>query len=179
MLASPLGVPAADSASAEGALAAAVGARGLATRAWAAAWTAGLTPHRFIRLSGPLGRRICQAYIDAEFVPEADREGLGAYLYHTAVGAPSGEASLRPLLHRALFVKRPLVHRLHELSVPVVFVYGEQDWMDSSHAAALLPTLRVPGRLAIVPRAGHQLFVDNPGGFNAAVTHGLAGLGAA
>ena len=100
----------------------------------------------------------------------------------------------------------------------MLFLYGENDWMDSSSATAVLPSLQacmrgagrscaimararcgcrcacvcllfvctgkcvrvdrtqVPARLKIVPRAGHQLFVDNPTDFNAAVRDGLAEL---
>lgn len=48
--------------------------------------------------------------------------------------------------------------------------------MDSSHAREVLPSLKVPSRLLIVPDAGHQLFIDNPDAFNALLLEGVEAL---
>ena len=50
----------------------------------------------------------------------------------------------------------------------VTFLYGSHDWMDHRHADRLLPALHAAGveaEVLVVPKAGHQVFLDNADGF--------------
>ena len=54
----------------------------------------------------------------------------------------------------------------------VTFAYGSHDWMDHRHADRLLPKLRAAGvtsEVLVVPKAGHQVFLDNADGFCSAL----------
>ncbi|CAK4094915.1 unnamed protein product [Aphanomyces euteiches] len=49
-----------------------------------------------------------------------------------------------------------------------VAIYGEDgnDWMNSAHAAKIIPGLPQHTVLHKIPSAGHQVFMDNPQEFN-------------
>lgn len=53
--------------------------------------------------------------------------------------------------------------------MPTTFLYGSTDWMDFKHALNVAPSLRVPVKVAVVDKAGHHLYLDNPEGFNHAL----------
>ncbi|KNE70853.1 hypothetical protein AMAG_20189 [Allomyces macrogynus ATCC 38327] len=66
----------------------------------------------------------------------------------------------------------PLKYRLAPLfgRVPVRFVYGDVDWMDSKHAVEVVkeaaPEMDVEKVVRVVAGAGHQVFLDNPQAFD-------------
>lgn len=54
--------------------------------------------------------------------------------------------------------------------MPITFIYGGKgDWMNSGHGKRVVAGLRARGKddveCLIVPRAGHQLILENPKGF--------------
>jgi pimeloyl-ACP methyl ester carboxylesterase len=53
----------------------------------------------------------------------------------------------------------------------VLFLDGEYDWMSPEIPQALVNDKKLPegSEVVFIPDAGHQLFLDNPDGFNAAV----------
>mmetsp|Transcript_93499 Transcript_93499/g.250512 ORF Transcript_93499/g.250512 Transcript_93499/m.250512 type:complete len:366 (+) Transcript_93499:26-1123(+) len=145
----------------------------MASRAWylrwaLSLWERGWTPHGFIR-SGPWGHYFLSQYVTRRFPDNdhIDKPAMLAYLYSTwTEGADSGEYAMPAILKPGAWAKRPLCERLGALKVPSVdFIYGQTDWMDHRHAekvaqAGLGPRMSVK----LVQNAGHQLFVDNPGG---------------
>lgn len=71
-------------------------------------------------------------------------------------------------------VQVPLCHRiphLHE-DIPITFIYGRHDWMDAG-AAKLVKTEAIANKkqcnVHIVNECGHQLYIENPDGFNQVV----------
>jgi pimeloyl-ACP methyl ester carboxylesterase len=59
--------------------------------------------------------------------------------------------------------------RLAELTVPVLLVVGEYDIWPTCTAVCELATLLQNAELAVLPRAGHFLWVDDPATFVATV----------
>lgn len=99
------------------------------------------------------------------------------YFYHIAAGRGSGEYALRHLLAPGAYAHAPLEGRLHELQVPLTFIYGEHDWMKPEHAVRVCEQLRqeraprVPHDLSVevIADAGHFVFMDQPELFNKAL----------
>ncbi|KAK9917093.1 hypothetical protein WJX75_000828 [Coccomyxa subellipsoidea] len=138
-------------------------------------WDAGATPGAVIRSLGPWGPSLIQKYARNRF-----REGMGLsqaevaafeeYFYHIMAARGSGEHALRHLLAPFARAKHPLEGRLHDLKVPVSFIYGDSDWMEPAagqrvaravleHRGRLSPT---DGEVDLVERAGHYAFLDQP-----------------
>ncbi|CAN0390481.1 unnamed protein product [Pylaiella littoralis] len=139
-------------------------------------WAKGITPGDVVRTMGPLGYRMMMGYSNRRFQDaEFDKRALGDYLYHNlAATQGSGERALSRLLKPGAWAISPLKHRLPKVdpSVPVHFIFGDRDWMDSTAAQELVDSAEANGTgqkitISKVQNAGHQLFLDNPRGFNA------------
>jgi cardiolipin-specific phospholipase len=90
-------------------------------------------------------------------------------MYHMTADVGSGEYALGTLMRPGAWAKEPLHDRLPELSMPVTFVYGSDDWMDHRHAEDASMRMRVPVKIIRVPDSGHQLYLEQPEAFNKAV----------
>eukprot|EP00884_Botryococcus_braunii_P004708 jgi/Botrbrau1/14238/Bobra.0381s0002.2 len=138
-------------------------------------WDAGVTPGSVIRSLGPWGPGVIQRYVRNRF-----REGTGLsveeasrferYFYHIMAAKGSGEFALSHLLAPFAWARHPLEGRLHELRVPVSFIYGETDWMDPKTGQRVCKAIRDSRgplsesdlQVSIVPDAGHYPFLDQP-----------------
>lgn len=142
-------------------------------------WAKGITPGDIVRFAGPLGYKLMMGYSHRRFHTDAefDRDAMGDYLYHNVASTHgSGERALSQLLKPGAWAFSPLLHRLPKIdqSIPVYFLFGDRDWMDSTAPTKLkadAEAMATGQRITIeeVPNAGHQLFLDNPQGFNAAL----------
>lgn len=108
-------------------------------------------------------------------------EVLGEFLYGTWMGGGPAERVVQELLLPGAWARRPLHGRIPRLQIPKIsFVYGSVDWMDASAGQKVVDAYSETGEVqrrrrigfevergevAIVDRAGHQLFVDHPGNF--------------
>jgi len=129
-----------------------------------------ITPMYFVRFLGPLSFIITDKVIRFRFgdtVKGCELGALAAYLYHLAVGPPSGELALPLLLAPGAHPHRPLSPLLGKIELPTVFIYGEHDWMDCAggkKAVQLLQENHKDAQYFILPEAGHQLMFENPQG---------------
>jgi len=151
-----------------------------------ALWSRNVTPQQLIRMVGATrGRRNVQRALRARMpqLPESSVGVLADYLYHITVGDPSGEFAMNSLLEpvaspevMGVFAREPLQHIMQEQrpgSVSSIKVlYGDQDWMRPNETSAResLKALQkttdiVDADVAIVPRAGHHLYMENPKDF--------------
>ena len=71
--------------------------------------------------------------------------------------------SIRCLAHilaPGAHARLPMVDRMHELKIPVTFVYGDHDWMDPAGGAKSVENMKAAGnpdgRLYVVTGAGHH-----------------------
>ncbi|GFR44731.1 hypothetical protein Agub_g6057, partial [Astrephomene gubernaculifera] len=162
--------------------------RGQVFRALMWGWEAGLTPGALIRGLGPWGQSIVFKYVANRFshhgegLSPREVEVFREYFYSIAALPGSGEYALRHLLAPGAWAHAPLEERLHELRVPVTFIYGKHDWMRPEHAVRLCERLRAqrppsaPHDLAvqIIEDAGHFVFLDQPELFDKALTSVVA-----
>ncbi|GAX75111.1 hypothetical protein CEUSTIGMA_g2555.t1 [Chlamydomonas eustigma] len=152
------------------------------------AWEKGVTPGSVIRTLGPLGPRLIDGYVSNRFrqhgQPLNDNEYniFKRYFYQIIAAPGSGEYALRHLLAPGAWAHAPLEHRLHELTVPVTFIYGEEDWMQPKHAVKLCerlkeersPKVESDLKVEIIPNAGHFVFLEQPQLFDRAVLDACA-----
>ncbi|RMZ79509.1 hypothetical protein DV737_g3348, partial [Chaetothyriales sp. CBS 132003] len=162
-------------------------------------WDANISPFSFVRLSGPLGPRLVSGWTSRRFshLPRDEALALHDYAYSLFRMRGSGEYALAYILAPGAFARSPLIRRVQGLGrqtlangerengVPVVFMYGENDWMDinGGHAAKkkmdavrekVLETKSAAARaqdrgeakVVVIPKAGHHLYLDNPDAFN-------------
>jgi cardiolipin-specific phospholipase len=152
-----------------------------------AAWHLNVTPQRVLRwtstVSQTWGRDLIYKYISLRFassiVDEQERERFARYLHAISVAPGSAEFAMNTLMYPGAWARAPLMDRLKMLSpkVPVVFLYGDHDWMNPIHAQELIQKSRAQGHeqmlLEIVPNSGHYLFIENPANFNEVFLHAL------
>jgi len=121
--------------------------RGQLYRMAVAAWNGGLTPGAMIRAGGPLGRRVVEGYTRNRFkrhghhLTEEEVAAFEKYMYHVVAAPGSGEFALNKILEPFAYPRAPLEDRMHELKVPVTFIYGSHDWMDPKAAARVCDSL--------------------------------------
>ncbi|GMH32785.1 hypothetical protein BSKO_00619 [Bryopsis sp. KO-2023] len=150
--------------------------RGQAWRTFSFLWNVGATPQMAIRGLGPWGRKLVGGYVNRRFTqgehftPE-EASSMEDYFYHITASRGSGEFGLRHIMAPFAWGKAPLEDRLAELKVPVMFIYGESDWMDPSaamRACKRMERARGPPQNAcdrsvrVLPTAGHFVFLDQP-----------------
>ncbi|KAI8866821.1 alpha/beta-hydrolase, partial [Ramicandelaber brevisporus] len=134
-------------------------------------WENNVTPQSIVRMLGPLGPKLVNYYVSHfRFLSEGEHEDLTSYMYHVTANRGSGEYALSSILLPLAYSRSPLEPRITEpgsLKMPVSFVYGSHDWMDSRAAYRVRNTMPA-GQVEVVtiPRAGHNLFLDNPDVFN-------------
>jgi abhydrolase domain-containing protein 5 len=152
-----------------------------------AAWNSGITPGAMVRAGGPLGKKIVEGYTRNRFkrqghhLNEEEVSAFEKYMYHVVAAPGSGEFALNKILEPFAYPRAPLENRMHELKVPVTFIYGSNDWMDPKAAARVCASLenettRVATngqnvltaqdrKVLFTPNAGHYPYIDQPGAF--------------
>ncbi|KXN68696.1 alpha/beta-hydrolase [Conidiobolus coronatus NRRL 28638] len=131
-------------------------------------WERNYTPQWIIRLAGPYGPELVGKYVFRRFTHLQDQEqhNLRDYIYHIASMSGSGEYAFGTILSVGAFACKPLISRFNKLTVPTFFIYGDCDWMDHTHALKAQHLIKAKSEVYLVPNAGHQLFLENPGFFN-------------
>jgi cardiolipin-specific phospholipase len=157
-------------------------------------WDSGVTPMTLLRGCGPCGAVCVRASLRGRAsrwlletpLPPATLAALGTWLFHQLCAPPSGEAALAALLAPGAWAREPLLPRLRAAvaagalppTVPVLWLYGDYDWMSFSAGEEAAGALRAAGwRFAEckqVRRAGHHLYLEAPTETNAAVLHAAA-----
>lgn len=168
-------------------------------------WDANVSPFSIVRLAGPLGPRFVSGWTSRRFnhLPPDEKEALHHYSYALFRQKGSGEYVLPYLLAPGAYARSPVINRIHEVGrqvitpatdtapavretgLPIVFMYGENDWMDvaGGYAAEEKVKQRVvkalmhgteeekrnergSAKVLVVRKAGHHLYLDNPDQFN-------------
>ncbi|KAK4192410.1 putative cardiolipin-specific deacylase, mitochondrial [Podospora australis] len=175
-------------------------------------WDANVSPFSIVRLAGPLGPRFVSGWTARRFnhLPADEKEALHSYSYALFRQRGSGEYALPYLLAPGAYARSPVINRIQdvgrqmikpetetepavkETGFPIVFMYGENDWMDVAGGYAAEEKLKArivkaltqgteeekknengSAKVLVVRKAGHHLYVDNPNEFNDLVTKEL------
>ncbi|OMJ09625.1 putative cardiolipin-specific deacylase, mitochondrial [Smittium culicis] len=95
-----------------------------------------------------------------------EMKALSQYMYHVSAQKGSGEYSLGILLKPFAFARIPLITRLHNLTMPTYFIYGDRDWMDVNAGISASKSMKNHTQFYLVSNAGHNMHIDNPREFN-------------
>lgn len=131
-------------------------------------WEEGWSPFQVVRATGIWGPMLVGKYSSRRFIGlgKDDTRAMHEYILNITLMKGSGEYCISHLLAPGAHARRPMVDRIHELKIPVTFVYGDSDWMDPKGGAEAVENLRKAGngqgKMYIVPHAGHHLYLDNP-----------------
>jgi cardiolipin-specific phospholipase len=172
-------------------------------------WDANVSPFSIVRMAGPLGPRFVSGWTSRRFnhLPADEKEALHTYSYSLFRQKGSGEYVLPYLLAPGAYARSPVINRIQdvgrqvvppatsnsppgtpavrETGLPIVFMYGENDWMDVAGGYAAEEKLKQravqallhgtdeekrrengSAKVLVVRNAGHHLYLDNPDQFN-------------
>ncbi|KAL8693751.1 MAG: hypothetical protein Q9218_001496 [Villophora microphyllina] len=175
-------------------------------------WDANISPFSIVRWSGPLGPRFVSGWTSRRFshLPPDEAQALHTYAYTLFKQRGSGEYALSYILAPGAFARSPLIRRIHgvgrqmislngtstssvavaqqkrENGVPVVLMYGENDWMDIAGGYAAEQKMneekerilqnattkerkndRGSAKCLVIKKAGHHLYLEGWEEFNA------------
>ncbi|KAI8320295.1 alpha/beta-hydrolase [Martensiomyces pterosporus] len=142
-------------------------------------WERNFAPQWLIRTAGPFGHRLINRYVSRfTWLSERERGDLAAYTYHISALPGSSEYALGDILKPGAFARRPLVNRLAGMAVPTVFMYGANDWVDYKGGEEAMRRMGsgIATRLYRIPKAGHNLHLENPDDFNKALIREMADM---
>jgi len=139
-------------------------------------WEANFSPFMFVRIPF-VGPKFASGWTTRRFsqLPSVEQETLSEYAYQIFRLKGSGEFALAYLLAPGAYARRPLMERVKGLRGDgvlkrVSWIYGSYDWMDvdaGKEASELLEEdLDLVSQVHVVERAGHNVHLDNPEGFN-------------
>ncbi|KAI0742130.1 alpha/beta-hydrolase [Irpex lacteus] len=135
-------------------------------------WEEGWSPFQLVRTMGVWAPMMVGKYSSRRFIGLGmeDTNAMHEYILNITLAKGSGEYCISHLLAPGAHARRPMVDRIHDVKVPVTFVYGDQDWMDPAGGTASIERLRQAGngkgRMYIIPHAGHHVYLDNPKAMN-------------
>ena len=97
------------------------------------------------------------------------------YCFYSAQVKSTTEKVINSVLQFGAFARRPLVDELPKLEMDTIFLYGENDWMDTKAGLEASKSLKESNQdiytnVHIIGKAGHQLFIENPTDFNKVMT---------
>jgi cardiolipin-specific phospholipase len=137
-------------------------------------WEANFSPFTFVRLPivGPKFASAWTALRFANLPTDDEQETLSQYAYQIFRLRGSGEYALAYLLAPGAYARRPLMERVKQLQndsvlKKITWIYGSYDWMDvdaGREAAERLGDIKTD--VVVVEKAGHNVHLDNPEGFN-------------
>ncbi|KAI4162484.1 MAG: hypothetical protein LQ342_003899 [Letrouitia transgressa] len=180
-------------------------------------WDANISPFSLVRWTGPFGPRFVSGWTSRRFshLPSNEAQALHNYAYSLFRLRGSGEYALAYILAPGAFARSPLIRRIHgvgrqpiasassssssvqetkrENGIPIVFMYGENDWMDIAGGyAAKQKILEEKERLLksaddderrsdngsskciMIKKAGHHLYLDGWEEFNKVMREEMA-----
>lgn len=171
-------------------------------------WDANVSPFSIVRWSGPLGPRFVSGWTSRRFshLPPDEAETLHQYAYSLFKQRGSGEYALAYILAPGAFARSPLLRRIQgvgrqplprapdadattpqpkETGIPVVMMYGENDWMDIAGGYAAEQKIKEEkekvlkglsaeekkkdngsAKVFIIKKAGHHVYLDGYEEFN-------------
>ncbi|VDC02591.1 unnamed protein product [Peniophora sp. CBMAI 1063] len=130
-------------------------------------WEEGYSPFQVVRSSVFWGPMLVGKYSSRRFgaLDEETTREMHDYIVNITSMKGSGEYCISHLLAPGAHARMPLVDRIAALKIPVVFVYGEHDWMDPKGGSDSVENLRKAGnpnaKMYIVNDAGHHVYLDN------------------
>lgn len=185
-------------------------------------WDANISPFSIIRWGGPLGPRFVSGWTTRRFsfLPAEESQALHHYSYTLFRQRGSGEYALSYILAPGAFARSPLIRRIQDVGrqvisppstdstasnvsppsgtlkehgIPIVFMYGENDWMDIAGGYAAEQKLKEEqekvlksaspeerklengsAKVLVIKKAGHHVYLDGWEEFNQVMREEMA-----
>lgn len=139
-----------------------------------ALWSMGMVPQDLLRvLPRSMAKRYCSKYIPSpctvHTLSKQERRLMVDYCYYMSIAPCAGERAASTILSPGAWAVLPLHDRLPHLAVPCSFIYGDCDWVDWRAAQDVRRLMSTTTTVALVEKADHNVFIDNPEGFATAV----------
>ncbi|KAL2826821.1 Alpha/Beta hydrolase protein [Aspergillus cavernicola] len=178
-------------------------------------WEANISPFSLVRWAGPLGPRLVSGWTSRRFshLPADEAKALHDYSYSIFSMRGSGEYALAYILAPGAFARSPLIRRIEGLGrqlmpatvpsvstntseennkrengLPVVFMYGDHDWMDYKGGVEAVAKITKEkqrilanatpeeheadngsAKVVMIKNSGHHVYLDGYKQFNDAV----------
>lgn len=174
-------------------------------------WEANISPFSLVRWAGPLGPRFSSGWTSRRFfhLPPDEAQALHDYAYSLFRQRGSGEYALAYILAPGAYARSPLIRRIQgvgrqmitpdgsttssvaaavkrrETGIPVIMMYGENDWMDIRGGYAAEKKIEeekrrilkeVPAeergkdngsaKVVVIKNAGHHMYLEGWEEFN-------------
>ncbi|TRM68385.1 Alpha/Beta hydrolase protein [Schizophyllum amplum] len=135
-------------------------------------WEQGWSPFQVVRSFSVWAPMVVAQYSSRRFtgLSEEETREMHDYILNITLAKGSGEYCISHILAPGAHARMPLVDRISALKIPVTFIYGEHDWMDPRGGEDSVERLRQAGngqgRMYVVGRAGHHVYLDNPKAVN-------------
>ena len=139
-----------------------------------------ITPPRIIRVLGPIGLLLIHVMAKSRFLRlkhPLEFNLLKSYLYATCILPGTAEAAVPSLLHTetaGFIAKNPMPQRMKDLDVPILFIFGSNDWMDHNHAVKCQAALK-KAQVVVISDTTHHLYMDEPELFSKLLQCALSG----
>ncbi|OJJ47711.1 hypothetical protein ASPZODRAFT_63375 [Penicilliopsis zonata CBS 506.65] len=167
-------------------------------------WDANISPFSIVRWSGPLGPRLVSGWTSRRFshLPADEAKALHDYSYSIFRMRGSGEYALAYILAPGAFARSPLIRRIQgvgrqrENGIPIVFMYGDHDWMDVNGGYASQAKLEEEkqrvlqnatleereadngsSKVIVIKNAGHHVYLDGWEEFNQVMLEEMEDVG--
>jgi len=125
-------------------------------------WMKNVTPPSILRNAGPLSEKLLRIYSHDKLKSlGSEKKLMQDYLEQINLLPGSSDLALIYILNPGGMGIKPLSRRLGPVQVPILFFYGDRDWVKSIGAEQ---TMQVNKKviLKIVENSGHDLYWDNP-----------------
>lgn len=125
-------------------------------------WMKNVTPPSILRNAGPFSEKLLRIYSYEKLKSlGSEKKLMQDYLEQINLLPGSGDLALIYILNPGGMGINPLSQRLGPVQVPILFFYGDRDWVKSIGADQ---TMKVNKKviLKIVENSGHDLYWDNP-----------------
>lgn len=146
-------------------------------------WERNVSPFSIIRALGPLRSKAVSVWTTRRFasIYLADREyyqNMHDYMYKTFSAKGSGEYSITRVLAMRALPRLPLSDRVPDFmtkyKIPTLWMYGDVDWMNSDAGEEIVKEINSVtksniAKFAIIPNAGHHLYLDNSLAFHSTI----------
>lgn len=143
-------------------------------------WKNHYSPFAIVRNVGPFKSKFISGWTSHRFshvyVQDPARfYAVHDYIYRIFNGKGSGEYAITRVLDLGALAKLPLIDRCPEsfakMNLPTLWMYGDKDWMNEKAGYQMTKDINKAAgtklaSYAILPNAGHHLYLDNPQAFS-------------
>lgn len=139
-------------------------------------WKKHVSPFVIMRLMGPFSSKLMSGWTTHRFshiyYEDPQRfENIHQYFFRIFRAHGSGEYAITRVLAPGALARLPLLDRCPEkfakMKLPTLWVYGDKDWMNDQAGEQMVGEINKASKtplasFAMLPNAGHHLYLDNP-----------------